>query len=244
VRERQDPAARLAVDVVFTASRVPAGDLAVVIDVLRATSTIVQALAAGFGSVRCCRTLEAASSLSGTGRLLAAERECRPVPGFKLGNSPVEMAARSAGGEELVLATTNGTPAVISASRVAGRVLIGSLLNLEATIGAIPPAGHLVIVCSGTNGSPALEDAYVAGRIIERLDGELSDSARIARSVARTYPEPREALAASADAAQLVRTGQQHDIDWCARESTLDIVPVVRARGPGPDTAVVIPGDA
>jgi 2-phosphosulfolactate phosphatase len=211
--------------------------VAVVIDVLRATSTIVQALAAGFGSVRCCRTIDVARSLSGAGRLLAAERECRPVPGFKLGNSPVEMASRAAGGEELVLATTNGTPAVISASQVGGRVLIGSLLNLEATLGAIPPAGRLVIVCSGTDGRPALEDAYVAGRIIERLGGELSDSARIAASVARAYREPSAALAASADAAQLIRTGQQHDIDWCARESTLDIVPVVR--GGGPDTAVV-----
>jgi 2-phosphosulfolactate phosphatase len=241
VGEPTRPATELAVDVAFTAARIPRGDLAVVVDVLRATSTIVQALAAGFGSVLCCRTLDAARSLDGPGRLLAAERDCRPPPGFKLGNSPVEMASRPGGGDQLVLATTNGSPAIVSACRSVDRVLIGSLLNLDATIAAIPARGRLVIVCSGTDGAPALEDVYVAGRIIERLGGEHSDSARIAVCVAAAYGEPREALADSADAARLTRTGQAHDIDWCAGESTVDLVP--EASPAGAETAVVSPPD-
>jgi 2-phosphosulfolactate phosphatase len=231
------PATELAVDVAFTASRIPAGDVAVVVDVLRATSTIVQALAAGFGSVRCCRTLDAARSLDGPGRLLAAERDCRPPAGFALGNSPVEMASRLGGGDQLVLATTNGSPAIVSACRSVDRVLIASLLNLDATLAAIPTSGRLVIVCSGTEGAPALEDVYVAGRIIERLGGEHSDTARIAVCVAAAYGEARQALADSADAVQLIRTGQTHDIDWCARESMIDLVP--EASPVGTETAVV-----
>ena len=116
-----------------------------------------------------------------------------------------------------MLSTTNGSPAIVSACRDLDRVLIGSLLNLDATVGAIPPRGRLVIVCAGTDGAPALEDVYMAGRIIERLGGEHSDSARIAVRVAASYAEPRQALPDSADAGQLVKTGQAHDIAWCAR---------------------------
>jgi 2-phosphosulfolactate phosphatase len=235
------PATGLAIDVAFTAARIPAGDVVVVVDVLRATSTIVQALAAGFGGVRCCRTLDAALSLDGPGRQLAAERDCRPPPGFALGNSPVEMASRPGAGDQLVLSTTNGSPAIVSACRSVDRVLIGSLLNLDATVGAIPSCGRLVIVCAGTDGAPALEDVYMAGRIIERLGGEHSDSARIAVRVAASYAEPRQALADSADAGQLVKTGQAHDIDWCARESTIDLVP--EATAVGPETAFVSASD-
>jgi len=220
----------LAVDVAFTPSAVKAGEVAVVVDVLRATSTIVQALASGFSSVHCCRTLDQARARRGPGRVLAGERNCRPLPGFELGNSPVEIAMRPGRGEELVLTTTNGSPAIAAAAQAADWVLIASLLNLDATLAAVPASGRVVIVCSGTDGAPALEDVYVAGRIVERLGGALSDSARVAACVAASYPGAREALAASADAAALVRTGQADDIDWCARESVAGIVAEARPR--------------
>jgi 2-phosphosulfolactate phosphatase len=242
VRGPDQSASGLSVDVAFTASQIPRGDTAVVVDVLRATSTIVQALAAGFGSVRCCRTLEAARDLDRPGRVLAAERDCRRPPGFKLGNSPVEIAGTSGGGDQLVLATTNGSPAVVSAAQAVDKVLIGSLLNLDATVAAIPSSGRLVVVCSGTAGAPALEDVYVAGRIIERLGAELSDSARIAVCVAGAYGDPRDALAASADARQLIATQQGCDIDWCTRESTVDLVPEA-AFSVGDAAVVALPND-
>jgi 2-phosphosulfolactate phosphatase len=225
-----DPAGRSTrIDVGLTPREIPPGEVAVVIDVLRATSTIVQALDAGYRRVLCCESLAAAESLRAPGRVLAGERNCLPAPGFELGNSPAVIASQPPLGDELVLATTNGSPAIVSASRRIDRVLIGSLLNLRATVAAIPPGARLIIVCSGTDGRPALEDAYVAGRIVEQLGGSLSDGARIARSVAEAHSVPFEALAASADGAVLESTGQVPDIAWCAQESTIDLVPEVTA---------------
>jgi 2-phosphosulfolactate phosphatase len=217
------------VDVGLTPAESPSGEIAVVIDVLRATSTIVQALDSGYQRVLCCDSLDAARELRGAGRALAGERNCVPAPDFDLGNSPAAISSQEPLGEELVLATTNGSPAIVLAALRFDQVLIGSLLNLDATLEAIPEGSKVAVICSGTDGRAALEDAYVAGRIVERLDGPLSDGARIALCVASAYGEPIEPLAVSADGAVLKSTGQERDIAWCAAESTIDLVAEVVA---------------
>jgi 2-phosphosulfolactate phosphatase len=218
---------RPAVDVCFTPREIRPADVAVVVDVLRATSTIVQAVAAGYPRVLCCRSVEAARELRADGRVLAGERDCVRVPDFELGNSPAAVATNAHGGAELVLATTNGSPAIVAASSAARRVVIACLLNLHAVLDAIRAEADVTIVCSGTDGRPALEDVYVAGRLVAALDGKPSDSARVAERVASSYAAPLEALAESEDGARLRATGQEPDIAWCARESTLGVVPEV-----------------
>lgn len=213
------------VDVALTPAEISPAVLAVVIDVLRATSTIVQALDAGYRRVLCCESIDAARERRAPGRVLAGEKNCIRVPDFELGNSPVAVAEGEPLGEELVLATTNGSPAIVAASRCADRVLIGSLLNLSATIAAIPADAQVTIVCSGTDGRPALEDIYAAGRIVGELDAERSDAARVAESVAAGFASPLEPLELSADGAALSSSGQAHDISWSARESAIDLVP-------------------
>ena len=216
-----------AVDVCFTPAEIRPADVAVVVDVLRATSTIVQALAAGCSRVLCCRSVRAARDLRADGRVLAGERDCVRVPDFELGNSPPAVATHGLRGDELVLATTNGSPAIVAASSAARRVLVGSLLNLRAVLEAIRAETAVTIVCSGTDGRPALEDVYVAGRLVAALDGRRSDAARVAERVASAYPSPLKPLAESEDGARLRATGQESDIAWCARESTLGLVPEV-----------------
>jgi 2-phosphosulfolactate phosphatase len=218
---------RPAVDVCFTPQEVRPAEVAVVVDVLRATSTIVQALAVGYPRVVCCRSVATARELRAPGRVLAGESACVRVPDFELGNSPAAVADAGRRGEELVLATTNGSPAVVTASRAADRVMVGSLLNLRAVLAALPIDACVTIVCSGTDGRPALEDVYVAGRLVAALGGVPSDAARVAERVASGYGTPLEPLAASEDAAQLRATGQERDIAWCARESVLEVVPEV-----------------
>jgi len=218
---------RPAVDVCFTPQEIRPVEVAVVVDVLRATSTIVQALAVGYPRVVCCRSVATASDLRAPGRVLAGESACVRVPGFELGNSPAAMATVGRRGEELVLATTNGSPTVVAASRAAERVLVGCLLNLHAVLAAVPTDARVAIICSGTNGRPALEDVYVAGRMVAALGRVPSDAARVAERVASGYGSPLEALAASEDAAHLRATGQELDIAWCARESVLEVVPEV-----------------
>jgi 2-phosphosulfolactate phosphatase len=218
---------RPAVDVCFTPLEIRPVEVAVVVDVLRATSTIVQALAVGYPRVVCCKSVATARELRAPGRVLAGESACVRPPDFELGNSPAAMATVGRRGEELVLATTNGSPAVVAASRAAERVLIGCLLNLRAVLAAVPTDARVAIICSGTNGRPALEDVYVAGRLVAALGGVPSDAARVAERVAGGYGSPLEPLAVSEDAAQLRATSQERDIAWCARESVLEVVPEV-----------------
>jgi 2-phosphosulfolactate phosphatase len=218
------------IDVAFTADGLRAADVAVVIDVLRATSTATQALAAGYRRVLCVGSVESARELRSPGRVLAGERHCVKPPGFDQGNSPME--ARDRRGDELVLATTNGAPTIVAAVACAPTVLLACLLNLDAVVMQLlgredPHEPDLQIVCSGTDGAVALEDVYVAGRLIARLRGARTDAALVAQAVARAFPTPLDALAASADAAALRAAGLTADIADCARESQLDVLPAV-----------------
>jgi 2-phosphosulfolactate phosphatase len=120
------------IDVAFTRAELRAADVAVVVDVLRATSTATQALASGYRRVLCAETIERALELRGPGRVLAGERHCIKPPGFDLGNSPTDTLERR--GDELVLATTNGAPTIVAATGHAPRVLLACLLNLSAAL--------------------------------------------------------------------------------------------------------------
>jgi 2-phosphosulfolactate phosphatase len=231
------------IDVAFTRAEIRPAAVAVVIDVLRATSTATEALAAGYERVLCADTIERARGLRGAGRVIAGERHCVMPEGFDQGNSPREAATPR--GEELVLATTNGAPAIVAAAALADEVLLGCLLNLSAVLTGLrergdPEGTEIQLVCSGTDGAPALEDAYVAGLISASLPGPRSDSALICEAVARAYPSPVEALAASADAVVLRAAGLDADIEHCAAMSRLDCLPAVVGVGEGVAIAAAV----
>jgi 2-phosphosulfolactate phosphatase len=223
------------IDVAFTRADLRRADVAVVIDALRATSTATQALAAGYRRVLCAESIERARELQGPGRVLAGERHCVMPAGFDQGNSPMEAIDRR--GEELVLATTNGAPTIVAATRHAPYVLLGSLLNLGAILRALQGCcrseSNVQIVCSGTDGAVALEDVYVAGRLSAGLDGVRMDAALVAEGVARGFETSLEALESSTDARVLSRAGLTGDIAYCALESELHVIPAVVAVGPG-----------
>jgi 2-phosphosulfolactate phosphatase len=214
------------VHVAFTPAEAASAPTAVVVDVLRATSTIAQALAAGYRRVLSCAGVEEARAMRDRdgGGLLAGERQCVRIPGFDLGNSPREFLEPR--GETVILTTTNGTKALIAAGARCERVLAGSLLNLDAVVGEAQAAGNdVAVICAGVLGELALDDVYVAGRIAERLGGELTDGADAAIRIARSFSSPEEGLAASRSAENLRVAGLAGDIAWCARESVLDVVP-------------------
>ena len=175
------------IDVALTRADLRAADIAVVVDVLRATTTATRALAAGYRSVLCAESVELALTLRGPGRVLAGERRCVAPPGFDQGNSPREAARRR--GDELVLATTNGAPAIVAAARHAPVVLVACLLNLDAVIAALEGA-DVQVVCAGTDGAVALEDVYVAGRASSRGPERTPDRRR-ARGGGRRVRPPR-----------------------------------------------------
>jgi 2-phosphosulfolactate phosphatase len=218
------------IDVAFTGADVRACDVAVVIDVLRATSTITQALAAGYRRVLCVESLDTALSLRAPGRVLAGERDCVAPPGFDQGNSPREVVPPR--GDELVLTTSNGTPAILLAAQVAPAVLLGCVMNSAAVTAAIlglgdPDEISVGLVCSGGAGRPCVEDLYAAGSIASGLGGRRSDSALIAEALFRHYATPAEALQAASHAQILSERGLADDVDLCAEMSTLTTVPAV-----------------
>ncbi len=214
-----------------------AGGVAVVIDVLRATTTIVHALAAGCVSVRPCATVEEAQALADSlpaGKvLLAGERQGLPLPGFDLGNSPREYTPARCAGMILVLTTSNGTRALLHAGR-AERVLAASFVNYSATCEQLRREARPVhILCAGEAGGVSLEDALLAGALVEffagREDVFLNDGARLAwDSFEHHGRHLEEALRLGAGGARLLSLGYDDDIRAAARVDGFHLAPELR----------------
>jgi len=208
------------VSVAFTPREAAPAQLGIVVDVLRATSTIAQALASGYGRVLCCAEIEEARALRTQipDSLLGGERKAVRIEGFDVGASPREFLEPRA--ETLILSTTNGTRAILETARRCESVVLGSLLNLQAVAEA-SRGQDVAIVCAGFQGAFALDDAYCAGRIVQLLDGDRTDAALAAELVAGAFPTALDGL----NARTYGPSGLEEDIAFCARESVLDVVP-------------------
>lgn len=234
------------IDVFFTPLGSREGDLAgrgvVVIDVLRATSTIVAAIAHGAKAVIPAATAEEAvrmtANLERDGFLLAGERRAVRIEGFALGNSPLEMTPEAVLGKTVFLATTNGTPALVAAQG-GEPVLVGAAVNFSALVAgaraAFGAASDLAIVCAGRERQFALEDAYAAGRLVKAVKrghrrAELNDAARVALALTDDFADWDAALRASAAARQLVELDFADDVAFCATQDRFDVVPTYADR--------------
>ncbi len=209
------------IHVAFTPAETAAAPVAVVVDVVRATSTIAQALAAGYERVLCCRELDEARALRaelGDEAVVGGERDAVVVEGFDVGASPREFAQAPCA-RTLILSTTNGTAAILAAAASAERVVLGSLLNLSAVVDAVDD--DVVVVCAGYKGAFAFDDAYCAGRIVAALRGERTDAAVAAELLAEAHPRTIDGL----NARTYGPPGLEADIEYCARVDALDVVP-------------------
>ncbi|NNJ24156.1 2-phosphosulfolactate phosphatase [Alienimonas chondri] len=216
-----------------------AGGTAVVIDVLRASTTVCHALHAGAdrvvpcGSVEDARETAAALRAKGEAALLGGERMCVKVDGFDLGNSPVEYTAETVGGKPVVLTTTNGTAALFRCLE-AREVLVGSFANLSALCERLAGGdGRVNLVCAGTDRNLTAEDALFAGRVANRLveagsgtlDHHDADPARLAATFATANPETAAVLHDSRGGRNLARLGRESDIEVCAAADSAPVVP-------------------
>ena len=230
------------VHVAFTPDEGGAAPTGIVIDVIRATTTMCQALASGYERVFCTAEVEEARALrEGLGEgVLGGERNAVRIPGFDLGNSPREYLEPA--GKTLIISTTNGTRAVVSAAERCERVLVASLLNLTAVVEHAREAGDdAIVVCAGVQGTLALDDAYVAGRIVDLLGWERTDASEAAARLASTWSGAEEAFRASKSGRNLLENAPEleEDIAFCARESVLDVVPrLVALRGSAAEIAL------
>ncbi len=211
------------------------GAVVVVIDVLRSTSTILAALEQGAARVLPVESIETATrlvSLSDRGdKLLAGEQKGMPIEGFDLFNSPTEMEERDVEGRTIILATSNGTPAIAAAAPKAERLIICSIPNVGAVAAEVSGEEEIVVVCSGSNGRIAGEDLLCAGLLLEALEpgvdpSSLEDSASLAMLLADRHGEEIEDYMRSTERGrELIRLGYEKDISYCARRDAFTRVP-------------------
>ncbi|HVX86085.1 MAG TPA: 2-phosphosulfolactate phosphatase [Phycisphaerae bacterium] len=219
-----------------------AGSQVVVLDVLRATSTVVTALGAGarevrlFGSLEEARAGRAAWDAREGPVVLAGESQCLRPGDFDLGNSPREMVTEKVGGATVLLATTNGTRAAVRA-RAAGAAVMyaGSLLNAGATAEVLlerVDGIDTVFLCAGTGGKLALEDVLGAGAILfamlgksYRADLVFGDGAWLAyHAYAGVRGRLGAALRLGVGGVNVIEAGLEEDIEWCARVDGMGVV--------------------
>ena len=200
-----------------------------VIDVIRATSTIVTALDQGASGVQPVAGVDDAFALKKRNpkALLAGERGGQALPGFDLGNSPEDFTMERVHQRPIILTTTNGTQA-LAACQGARAVITASLLNLEAVAARLREIGPpWIIVCAGRDGEFGVDDAIVAGALAEALDQEHA-LVSLYRSVRRDLAET---LLGSAAGRELVKVGLEKDIPFCAQLNLFSIVPTLGADG-------------
>jgi 2-phosphosulfolactate phosphatase len=215
-----------------------AGHTSVVIDILRASTTITAALDAGAKSIVPCLTVEEARQLASQrpGAMLGGERGGKPLPGFDFGNSPAEYTSDRVAGRTIVFTTTNGTAAMTRCMGSA-HVFVGAIVNRAALCGRLADEARVDLICAGTNDEFSLDDALAAGAIVERLaiersDWELNDAALICRSFWRNevgssgdHGSIAAALSRSIGGRNLIEIGLQDDLPFASRLDSSDRIP-------------------
>ncbi|OGC76966.1 MAG: hypothetical protein A2Z27_06490 [candidate division Zixibacteria bacterium RBG_16_50_21] len=213
--------------------------LVVVIDVLRASSTITTALHNGAKDIIPVESQEDATRLmQQIGRkyvLLCGERGGHKIEGFDLGNSPFEYTGNQIQDKTLIFCSTNGSRAVVKAS-AAGKVIVGTFINAGSVLEFARKSGleEFILLCSGKEGRFSLEDTVCAGMMASRLQErfpkslELSDSAQSAIQVyTRHKPDLLQMINTSAHGRFLTGLGFQEDLVYCSQVDTLPVVPVL-----------------
>lgn len=216
------------------------GRNAAVIDVLRATSTIVTALSNGAKIIYPVLSVQEAREVSRQWEagsfLLGGERKSSCLPGFDLGNSPLAYQAEKIRGKRLVITTTNGTKAIRSCDR-ASRTWALAFLNLSAVaVSAAEDGRDLTIVCSGTDGVFDLPDFACAGGLISRLRNmaglslQLNDLGLAAQEIYEARKDDIDLLfKQSFHGRRLIDLGYGSCLNWCSRQDEFSIVPVYDA---------------
>lgn len=204
------------------------GKLVVVVDIFRATSTMVAALAHGVKEILPFAALESCRAMQAQGYLIAGERDGLIAPGFELGNSPVAFLGGKYAGQKLAMTTTNGTVA-IEKSKGAAQLLIGAFPNLQATASYIQSQNLDVLIhCAGWKGRFNLEDSLYAGALVQALSGSLANLEDGALAMQSLFAQVGGSLGAylsqASHAKRLQNHGIEGDIDFCLTLNRYDQV--------------------
>lgn len=205
------------------------GKIVVVIDVLRATSTINTLLFLGADHVKPVGSLEECKVLKDDDYIIMAERMGKKVEGFDYGNSPTKLKEENIKGKKIAIATSNGSKAIIK-SEGSKRTILCSFLNIESVINLIKKyESDVLLLCSGWLGKTNLEDTLCAGGIVSGLDNfEIeSDTALMAKALHNNTDDILETMKLSSHAKRLSGYDNKVDIEFCSRVNTQPIVPIL-----------------
>lgn len=208
------------------------GKVAVVVDILRATSCMTTALAHGVKEIVPVESLDECVEYGNKGFLTAAERNGQKVEGFNFGNSPYSYMDENLKGKSIAVTTTNGTRAIQLAKDRADEVVIGSFLNLDAVADYVLNADKdVIVVCAGWKGRVNLEDSMYAGALVAKLQNEFSlelDASKMALSLYEAGKADKLAFLAECNhIKRLQKLNIQKDIEFSLKENIYDVVPVL-----------------
>jgi len=198
-----------------------------VIDVLRATSTIVTALSNGALLVKPVEKIEEAINMKEKDFLLCGERNGLKIEGFDLGNSPLEYKKEIVKGKKIVLTTTNGTKAIKLLK--ASKIIAVSFLNVSFAVNAVKNFEEINIVCSGTNGKFSLEDFLLSGLIVKLLNRkDIDDASKVAMHYYESVENVESEIRKSSHAQRLINLGFEKDIIFCSQIDLFNTVPILK----------------
>jgi 2-phosphosulfolactate phosphatase len=223
------------IDVCLSPSLLPLyhleGKLVIVVDILRATSCMVTAIAHGVDHIIPFDNLEQCNAMKAQGYLTAAERDGKQIEGFDFGNSPFTFQDTGLAGKQIAVTTTNGT-ACIKKSEGAKEIGIGAFLNLRAVAAYIRTTkSDVVIACSAWKGKPNAEDTLFAGALIEllpELDHE-SDNCLVALTLWKAAKEsPTTFINETTHVKRLHKLGITDDIEFCMQQDVYPIMLLIK----------------
>jgi 2-phosphosulfolactate phosphatase len=238
------------IDVAFTPDEIPDDSIleqsaVVVIDVLRASTTLCMMLEHGARTVFVCSDVSQARALvadrSGSDCLLAGEVGGFKPDGFDLGNSPLDITPDIVAGKQIFFSTSNGTR-MLNRTKASPHRFVSTFVNLTASINVIGPTSQrskfprLLLCCSGNHGQLSLEDSFFAGTFVSRYiasgnKAELTDAAKAATCIANSYSNNiRQLIIDAAHAQYLCMHGFDQDVEFCLRSDQCLSVPICRGQ--------------
>lgn len=205
--------------------------IAVVIDVLRATSSMCVAFDHGVEKIVPVESIEECLSYREKGYLVAGERNGEMVEGFDFGNSPFSYRDKSLKGRSIAMTTTNGTQAIHAVSK-AKKVVVGSFANISVLTEWLGKQDeNILILCSGWKNRINLEDTIFAGALVKRLRPYYDlheDSALIAETLFKAANfRKRYFLRSSSHFQRLMHLNLQKDVKYCLRKDTHPVIPIM-----------------
>jgi 2-phosphosulfolactate phosphatase len=211
----------------------PKGKTILIVDIFRATTTMIAAISHGIDHIIPFRSLQACQDMVNDGYIIAGERDGKQAEGFDLGNSPIPFLTGKYEGKKLAMTTTNGTVAIDSVKDMADEILIGAFVNLEATAIYLKKSNRdLIIYCAGWKGKFNLEDSLYAGAVAELLETDFSTECDSTIALRNLYQKNKKNLrgflSQASHAKRLQNQNIENDIDYALSCNLYDILGILK----------------